>query len=151
MDNATCGLVLVCLFGGLTILGFVIVGIMDLYYYIANKKRKKLYKTIFAEHPELKVLLSEYHRLRNESSETSKNIRTLKQIIDEYIEKNKYLPQYKRVDKHIDNLKEHYQELLDIKSEQIRLEDEAENAILEFWKNNYPDLNPKYWVTWWNE
>lgn len=151
MDKTTCGIFLVCFFGGLIALGFVLVGIMDLYYYIAKKRRQKLYKTIFAEHPELKTLLSEYRRLRNESSETGKDIRVLKQIIDEYVEKNKYLPQYKRIDKQIDALKERYQELLDIQSEQRRLEDEAENAILEFWKNNYPDLNPKYYITWWNE
>lgn len=125
--------------------------IHELVNYIKNKKHKKWCAWVFENYPELKVLLSEYHRLRTECSDTSISILDLRKVIDEWVERNKYLPEGRRVDKHIEELKEQYQELLDIRDEQRALEDNAKQELENFWKTNFPDLREDKWLMWWSE
>lgn len=136
---------------GLTVLIFVTWGICELVYYIKDKKHKKWCAWVFENYPELKVLLSEYHRLRYEYSDTVLDAVKLQKTIDDWVEKNKYLPHGNRVDAHIEALKEQYQELLDIRAEQSELVDKARADLEEFWKTNFPNLREDKWLMWWSE
>lgn len=150
MENATTlsVLILLAVFGVIT---FVTWGLCDLVYYIKDKRRKKWCSWVFKNYPELKVLLSEYYRLRNECSNTSLAIHNLRKTIDEWVEKNEYLPKGRRVDEHIEVLKEQCQELCDIYGEQRILEKNAEKELENFWKNNFPNLREDKWIMWWSE
>lgn len=145
---------LISVFVGVLILAVLLLvtcGLCDLVNYFKNKRHKKWCALVFENYPELKVLLSEYHRLRTECSDTSLSIHQLQKVIDEWVERNKYLPEGRRVDKHIEALKEQYQELLDIRDEQRALEDNAKQELEDFWKTNFPDLRKDKWLMWWNE
>lgn len=147
-------MVLVSMVIGLVALGILIaitVGICDLINFIKTKRHKKWCAWIFENYPELKVLLSEYHRLRTEHADTARSAYNLQRVIDEWVERNKYLPEGRRVDKHIENLKEQYQELLDIRAEQSELADKARTELENFWKTNFPDLREDKWLMWWSE
>ena len=135
----------------LAVLILVTCGICELIYYVKDKKHKKWCARVFANYPELKVLLSEYHRLHTEYSDTSLSVDNLRKVIDEWVEKNKYLPEGRRVDKYIEALKEQYQELLDICAEQRELSDKARAELEDFWKTNFPDLQEDKWLMWWSE
>ena len=135
----------------LIILTSITVGICDLIYLIRNKRHKKWCAWVFENHPELKVLLSEYSRLRKEHRETTKDALELQKSIDEWTEKNRYLPHGHRVDGHIESLKENYQELLEIKAEQWELVVEAKEDLVKFWENNFPDLPEHKRIMWWSE
>ena len=139
---------------GLAVLGVLILvtwGICELVYYIKDKKHKKWCAWVFENYPELKVLLSEYHRLRTEYGDTALDAVKLQKTIDEWVERNKYLPEGRRVDKHIEALKEQYQELLDIRAEQSELTDKARAELEDFWKTNFPNLREDKWLMWWSE
>lgn len=139
---------------GLVALGILIaitVGICDLINFIRNRRHKKWCAWVFENYPELKVLLSEFHRLRNEHADTALSVYNLERVIDEWIERNKYLPEGRRVDKHIENLKEQYQELLDIRVEQGELVDQAREDLIKFWETNFPDLPEHKRLMWWSE
>ena len=136
-------MVFVSMLIGLLALGVLItitVGICDLINFIRNKRHKKWCAWVFENYPELKVLLSEYHRLRTEHADTALSVYNLQRVIDEWVERNKYLPEGRRVDKHIETLKEQYQELLDLRAEQSELADQAKEDLVKFWENNFPDL-----------
>ena len=122
-------------FGVLGVLIVITVGICDLIIFIKNKRHKKWCAWVFENYPELKVLLSEYHRLRTEHGDTVRSAYNLQRVIDEWVERNKYLLEGRRVDKHIENLKEQYQELLDIRAEQSELVDQAKEALDKFGLN----------------
>ena len=126
-------------------------GICDLINFIRNKRHKKWCAWVFENYPELKVLLSEYHRLRTEHADTALSVYNLQRVIDEWVERNKYLPEGRRVDKHIETLKEQYQELLDIRAEQSELADQAKEDLVKFWENNFPDLPEHKRFMWWSE
>ena len=138
-------------FGVLGVLIVITVGICDLIIFIKNKRHKKWCAWVFENYPELKVLLSEYHRLRTEHGDTVRSAYNLQRVIDEWVERNKYLPEGRRVDKHIENLKEQYQELLDIRAEQSELVDQAKEALDKFWEINFPDLPEHKRLMWWSE
>ena len=145
---------LVSMLIGLVALGILIaitVGICDLVIFIRNKRHKKWCSWVFENYPELKVLLSEFHRLRTECVDTLREAVILQKTIDEWIEKNKYFPEGRRVDKHIEALKEQYQELLDIRAEQSELADKARAELEEFWETNFPDLPEHKRLMWWSE
>ena len=147
-------MVFVSMLIGLVALGVLIaitVGICDLINFIRNKRHKKWCAWVFENYPELKVLLSEYHRLRTEHGDTVRSACNLQRVIDDWVEQNKYLPEGRRVDKHIENLKEQYQELLDIRAEQGALVDKAKEDLVKFWENNFPDLPEHKRLMWWSE
>lgn len=147
-------MILVSMVIGLVALGILIaitVGICDLINFIRNKRHKKWCTWVFANYPELKVLLSEYHRLRTECGDTVREAVKFQKTIDEWVERNKYLPEGRRVDKHIEALKEQYQELLDIRAEQSELSDKARAELENFWKTNFPNLREDKWLMWWSE
>jgi hypothetical protein len=141
-------LVMIAVFG---IVIFGTWGICNLVNYIQNKKHKKWCAWVFENYPELKVLLSEYSRLRKEHCETVKDTLELQKDIDSWVEKNKYLPHGSRVDAHIEVLKQNYQELLDIRAEQWELVEKAKADLENFWKTNFPDLREDKWLMWWSE
>ena len=145
------GLFLFIFFIGLFALGFVIVGICELIYAIKNYKWKKWVISCFSAHPELRVLLSEYSRLRKEHCQSTKDALSLQKSIDEWTEQNKYLPRGHRVDGHIEVLKENYQELLTIKAEQWELVEKAKAELDTFWENNYPNLREDKRLMWLDE
>jgi hypothetical protein len=136
---------------GLTVLILITWGICELVYYIKDKRHKKWCAWVFENYPELKILLSEYSRLREERCQTVKDALELPKTIDEWVEKNKYLPHGNRVDAHIEALKEQYQELLDIRAEQSELVDKARTDLEDFWKTNFPNLREDKWLMWWSE
>lgn len=147
-------MVLISMLIGLVALGIFIaitVGICDLVNFIRNKRHKKWCAWVFENYPELKVLLSESHRLRTECGDTVREAVILQKTIDELVEKNKYLPKGRRVDKHIEALKEQYQELLDIRAEQSELADKVWAELEEFWETNFPDLPEHKRLMWWSE
>ena len=151
MENT---IALISVFIGVAVLAVLLLvtwGLCELVYYIKDKKHKKWCAWVFENYPELKVLLSEFHRLRTECGDTVREAVILQKTIDEWVEKNKYLPEGRRVDKHIEELKEQYQELLDIRAEQSELADKARAELEEFWKNNFPDLREDKWLMWWSE
>lgn len=147
-------MVLVSVLIGLAVFGVLLLatwGLCELVYYFKDKKHKKWCAWVFENYPELKVLLSEYHRLRTEHGDTVREAVKLQKVIDEWVERNKYLPKGRRVDKHIEALKEQYQELLDIRAEQGELANKARAELEEFWKTNFPDLREDKWLIWWSE
>lgn len=147
-------MVLISMLIGLAVLGVLLLatwGICELVYYIKDKKHKKWCAWVFENYPELKVLLSEYSRLRKEHCQTVKDAIELQKSIDSWVEKNKYLPRGNRVDAHIEVLKQGYQELLDIRAEQWELVEKAKTELEEFWKTNFPDLREDKWLMWWSE
>ena len=139
---------------GVAVLGVAILitwGLCELVYHIKDKKHKKWCAWVFENYPELKILLSEFHHLRTECGDTVREAFILQKTIDEWVEKNKYLPEGRRVDKHIETLKEQYQELLDIRAEQSELADKARAELENFWKTNFPNLREDKWLMWWRE
>ena len=139
---------------GLAALGVLLLvtwGLCELVYHIKDRKHKKWCAWVFENYPELKVLLSKYHRLRTECSNTSLNIHNLRKVIDEWVERNNYLPKGRRVDEHIEALKEQCQELCDIRDEQRILENNARTELENFWKTNFPNLREDKWLMWWSE
>jgi hypothetical protein len=127
----------------------VTIGIMLLVDHIRDKRHLKWCNKILKTHPELKVLLSEYHRLWMEHLQTVKDSYQWQKDIDEWTEKNKYLPIERRVDEHIENLKRHYCELLDIQAEQDTLIENAKKDLVLFWETNFPDLPEHKRLMWW--
>jgi hypothetical protein len=139
---------------GLVVLGILLLitwGLCELVYYIKYKKYQKWCAWVFENYPELKVLLSEFHRLRTECGDTVRDAVILQKTIDEWVEKNKYLPESRRVDKHIEALKEQYQELLDIRAEQSELVDKSMAELVCFWEKNFPNLRADKRIMWWSE
>ena len=141
-------LVLLLALGILVVLIFVTWGICDLINYIKTRKWEKWKNFCFATYPELKVLLSEYKRLRKEHCETTKDAWQLQKDIDSWVEKNKYLPHGCRVDAHIEVLKQNYQELLDIRAEQWGLVEKAKADLENFWETNFPNLREDKRIMW---
>lgn len=129
----------------------IIWGIICFINFVVEKRHKHWCKTVFNTHPELKVLLSEYSRLRNEHLETTKTALELQKTIDEWIEKDKYAPMGRRLFTHIENLKVQYQELLDIKAEQNQLVIKARTNLVTFWEVNYPNLSEHKRLMYWYE
>lgn len=144
-------LVLVIMFGLIVVVGGLTWLITEIVGRISLKRHNKWCACVFEKHPELKVLLSEYSRLRKEHCQTVKDALELQKSIDEWTEKNRYLPHGHRVDGHIELLKESYQELLEIKAEQWELVEEAKKTLDSFWENNFPDLQKEKRIMWWSE
>ena len=142
------------IFIGMAVFGILLLatwGLCELVCYIKDKRHKKWCAWVFENYPELKVLLSEYHRLRTECGNTVRDAIKLQKVIDEWVEQNKYLPEGHRVDKHIEELKVQYKELLDIRAEQSELSDKARAELENFWKTNFPNLRKDKWLMWWIE
>jgi hypothetical protein len=142
------GLVLLSALGILVVLIFITWGICDLINYIKTRKWKKWKNFCFTTYPELKALLSEYSRLRKEHCQTVKDALELQKNIDNWVEKNKYLPHGSQVNAHIEVLKERYQELLDIRAEQWELIEEAKADLENFWETNFPNLREDKRIMW---
>lgn len=145
------GLVILIVFFGFALIGFIAWVIAEIVCFVKDRQWKKWCNFVFATHPELKVLLSEWHRLRNEHAQTIIDANKLQKDIDEWTEKNKYLPHGHRVDGHIEALKEHYQELLEIRAEQSELADKAKEELDKFWETNFPNLREDKRIMWWSE
>jgi hypothetical protein len=143
------GLILLIVFFGVAFIGFLAWVIAEIVCFVQNRKWKKWCNFVFATYPELKVLLAEWSRLRKEHCETVKDALQLQKDIDEWTEKNKYLPHGHRVDGHIEALKEQYQELLEIRAEQSELADKAKEEIDKFWETNFPNLREDKRIMWW--
>ena len=140
---------------GFTIGSFILLclfawGIASLVGKIQDYRWNKWRAYCLENYPELKVLLGEYHRLRREHRETVKDAVKLQKEIDECIATNKYRPRTHCLDAHIENLKEYYQELLDIQAEQKELVDKARKDLIKFWETNFPDLPEHKRLMWWN-
>jgi regulator of replication initiation timing len=142
------GLALLTLFLSIFMLGFLIVGIIEIYYLIQNQRREKWVNKTLTDYPELKLLLSEYRRLRGEENELYKDMRETQQGIDTWVEKNKYLPAGHRVDAHIENLKEIYQEQVELCEEYADLVKEARKNLETFWETNFPKLKEEKRIMW---
>lgn len=127
----------------------ITMGIEYLINHIRDKRHLKWRNKVFEDYPELKTLLSEYHRLRMERLQTVKDACQLIRDIDEWTEKNKYLPIEKRVDEHIESLKKYYCELLDIQAEQSELVENAKKDLVLFWETNFPNLPEHKRLMWW--
>ena len=112
---------------------------------IEKKKRKKLLKN----YPELKLLLSEFMRLTNEHSQTFADYNNLKRKIDEWEIKNHYFPKDKKIDNHIETLKENLWELKQIEQEQSLLVKKARKELELFWTTNFPNLKEGKRIMWW--
>lgn len=145
------GLIILIMFFGIAFIGFLAWVIAEIICFVQNRRWKKWRNFVFTTYPELKVLLAEWSRLRNERAQTIIDANKLKQDIDEWTEKNKYLPHGHRVDGHIEALKEHYQELLEIRAEQSELADRAEKEIVKFWETNFPNVREDKRIMWWSE
>lgn len=145
------GLIILIMFFGVAFVGFLAWVTAEIICFVQNRQWKKWCNFVFTTHPELKVLLAEWSRLRNEHCETVKDAIKLKQDIDEWTEKNKYLPHGHRVDGHIEALKEHYQELLEIRDEQWELAEKAKMEIVKFWETNFPNVREDKRIMWWSE
>ena len=145
------GLVILIVFLGFAFIGFIAWIIAEIVCFIKNRQWKKWCNFVFATYPELKVLLAEWSRLRNERAQTIIDAVKLQKDIDEWTEKNKYLPHGHRVDGHIEALKEYYQELLEIRAEQSELVDKAEEELDKFWETNFPNLREDKRIRWWSE
>ena len=145
------GLVLLIMFFGIAFCGFVAWAVTEIVCFIKNRRWKKWCNFVFTTHPELKVLLTEWSRLRKERCKTVKDAVQLQKDIDEWTEKNKYLPHGHRVDGHIENLKEYYQELLEIQAEYNELVDKAKEELDKFWETNFPNLPEHKRIIWWSE
>lgn len=142
------GLALLIIILGIFGLAFLIVGIIELYYLIKDKRRKKWVAKTLADYPELKVLLSEYHRLRIEENNLYKDIIETQQHIDSWVEKNKYLPAGCRVNAHIEHLKEIYQEQAELSIEYADLVAKARKDLETFWEINFPKLKKEKRIMW---
>lgn len=127
----------------------ITMGIEYLINHIRDKRHLKWRNKVFEDYPELKTLLSEYHRLRMEHLQTVKDICQLIRDIDEWTDKNKYFPIEKKVDEHIENLKKYYCELLDIRTEQNALVENAKKDLVLFWETNFPNLPEHKRLMWW--
>lgn len=126
-------------------------GICELIYYIKDKKHKKWCTWVFEKHPELKELLFEYNRTRNNTVYTIKKIEEIKKEITKQVEENKYLPKGDRVDEYIETLKEKYLWLKDLLEKQKEEEKEKKEALNRFWGTNFPDLPEHKRMMWWSE
>ena len=142
------GLVLLIAFLSLVVLTLITWGICDLVNYIKTRRWEKWKNYCFSTYPELKVLLSEYSRLRREHRQTVQDALELQKNIDSWVEKNKYLPHGCRVDAHIESLKQNYQDLLDIKAEQWELVEKAKADLDNFWETNFPNLKKEKRLMW---
>ena len=142
------GIALLIIFLGIFIIAFIIIGIIELYYLIKKQRWNKWVTQTLAKHPELKVLLSEYHRLRNEEAELFADIRKLQRDIDSWVERNKYLPAGHRVDAHIERLKELLHEQEEIAVEYGGLVAQARQDLDDFWEKNYPDIKEEKKIMW---
>ena len=142
------GLVLLIAFLSLVVLTLITWGICDLVNYIKTRRWEKWKNYCFSTYPELKVLLSEYSRLRKEHCHTVQEALELQKNIDSWVEKNKYLPHGCRVDAHIESLKQNYQDLLDIKAEQWELVEKAKADLDNFWETKFPNLKEEKRLMW---
>lgn len=145
------GLIILIMFFGIAFIGFLAWAIAEIVCFIKDRQWKKWCNFVFTTYPELKVLLAEWSRLRNERAQTTIDAVKLQKDIDEWTEKNKYLPHGHRVDGHIEALKEHYQELLEIRAEQSELADRAKEEIVKFWETNFPNVREDKRIMWWSE
>ena len=112
---------------------------------IEKKKREKLIQ----EYPELKLLLSEYMRLTKEHGDTCATIYRLKEDIDKWVKRNEYLPQDKKVDNHIEELKKGLWNLEQIRQEEKLKVDAAYKELELFWATNFPKLKEEKRIMWW--
>ena len=137
------------LFLGLTLLVVVASLITLMVINIQNKIEKKKNKKFLKDYPELKLLLSEYMRLTREHSQTSADWRSLKKSIDEWENENHYLPKDKKMDSHIEELKQGLWELKQIEQEQSILATKAYKELELFWVTNFPNLKEGKRIMWW--
>ncbi len=147
MSNTLIALIVILAFIALIA---IIWGIISFIYFVIDKRHKRWCESIFMAHPNLKVLLSEYKRLRAEHRETVQDAVNLQKTIDEWIEKDKYAPMGRRLFTHIENLKVQYQELLDIEVKQNELVKKAYKDLTSFWETHYPNLPKEKRIMWWD-
>jgi hypothetical protein len=88
-------------------------------------------------------------RLTNEHCETSADCNSLKKNIDEWENKNHYFPKDKKIDNHIEELKQGLWELKQIEQEQSLLVQKARKELELFWATNFPNLKEGKWIMWW--
>lgn len=112
---------------------------------LAKKKRAKF----LVKYPEFKLLISEYMRLTNEFNQTWSDCNALKKDIDKWEERNHYLPQDKKIDSHIEELKKGLWELRQIQQEQSLLVGRAKKQLELFWATNFPNLKKEKRIMWW--
>ena len=147
-------MVLVSMLIGLVVLGVLIaitVGICDLIFSIKDKRHKKWCALVFEIYPELKELLFEYMRTRNNTVYTIQKIEEIKKEIAKQVEENKYLPKGDRIDGYIETLKERYLWLKDLLEKQRKAENKNKEALDKFWETNFPDLPECKRIMWWSE
>lgn len=145
------GLVIFIVFSFLLVSVSLTVAITEFVYFIKNRKRKKWCNFVFATYPELKPMLDEYKRTRNNTVYTIKKIEEIKKEITKQTEENKYLPKGDRVDGYIETLKEKYVWLKDLLEKQEAEEVEKEEELNKFWETNFPNLREDKRIMWWSE
>ena len=145
------GLIIFIIFFGFAFISFIAWAIATIVGHVKDRLWEKWCNFVFTTHPEFKVLLAEWSRLRKEHCQTVNDAIELQKDIDKWTEENKYLSHAYRVDGHIEALKEHYQELLEIRAEQSELVDKAKEELDKFWEINFPDLPEHKRITWWSE
>ena len=144
-------LTLVISFGLIAVVGGLSWLIAEIIGRISLKLHNEWCAWVFENHPELKELLFEYKRTRNNTVYTIRKIEETKKEITKQVEENKYLPKGDRVDEYIETLKEKYLWLKDLLESQREEESEKEEALNRFWENNFPDLPEHKRIMWWSE
>lgn len=145
------GLVLVIMLIIIGILCLLTWGITSLVCYIQDKRWEKWCNFVFATYPELKAMLVKYRSLRYEYANTVQDAVNLQKSIDDWVEKNNYLPHAHRVDAYIETLKQQYQDLLELRAEQSELVDKSMAELVCFWEKNFPNLRADKRIMWWSE
>ena len=145
------GLVLLIVFFGVAFIGFLAWVIAEIVCFVKDRQWKKWCNFVFAAHPELTPLLTEYKRTRHNTVYTIKKIEELKQEIAKQVEENKYLPKGDRVDGYIETLKEKYIWLKNLLEKQRMEENEKKEELDKFWETNFPNLREDKRIMWWEE
>lgn len=116
---------------------------------IRYKKHLKWAKKMIAEYPELKNLLSVFCSRSKEGGDTIRELVQLRGEIDKAVEKMKYLPRGHKMERHIENLRKHYDALDTLRNEQYKEKCKAEEAVAKWWETNFPDVPEKKRIMWW--
>ena len=142
------GLVILIVFFGFAFIGFLAWAIAEIVCFIKDRQWKKWCNFVFASHPELKEMLSEYRRTRQNTLYTIRKIEETKTEITKQTEENKYLPKGDRVDGYIETLKENYLWLKDLLEKQREEENEKKTELDNFWEINFPNLREDKRIMW---
>lgn len=143
------GVIMILVLFGFGILCAIAIGISALIASIQDKIEKKKRNKLIADYPELMPLLQEYMRTQNNVRYTVSKIQKLKDEINKQVEENKYLPKGDRVDGYIEELKNRYVWLTDLKEQQSCERDLAHKKLELFWATNFPNLKEEKRIMWW--